>query len=170
MNAAAKAQLERKLTNGLVFIARSLTRDARKLATKNLDQGQRRNAITHKVQPNGSVIWGIPDRAAPHALFLDRGYVPHFVPAKYLGAWPRRHGLGNPSGIFAGGPNSTLQYGGSAARGKLGGKMQSWQTKGGRSEYLPDGKVGSPAVVPAYRELTAAQRRAAFIKGYKVKA
>lgn len=170
MNPQAKRQLEAKLRNGLVFVARALTADARKRATRNVDQGQRRNAITHLVEGN-TVLWGIPKGSAPHALYLEPpGYKPHFVPARHLGSWPRRHGLKESKGLYVGGPGSSLQYGGAGARGRIGrGPVRTWQTKGGRSKYLANGNVGSPAVVPAWRELDPSKRRSAFLRGYRAK-
>src|SRR5690606_19361101 len=84
-----------------------------------------------------SVLWGIPRASAPHAPHLEFGFRPHWVPARHVGLWMQRHGVGVSRrvrtltvgaggkrvtsrkayktvrsvamGLFVGGPGSTLQ-------------------------------------------------------------
>lgn len=142
----------RKRQNGLYAVAVELTNRAKVQATRHNDTGTRRNSITQtKHQDGSSVLWGIPIGSAPHAPYLELGFKPHWVPAKYIGPWMQRKGAGilrhgkavrgkvthgKPRGkvslrargtsvqlgLYVGGPNSTLQSAPGGTHGFLFGK------------------------------------------------
>lgn len=144
--------LRRRHQAGLFAVAVELTNRAKVLATKHTDNGTRRNSITQTKESDGrTVLWGIPKNSAPHAPYLELGFTPHWVPAKYIGVWMQRHGAGilrngeavrgkvvhgKPRkrvnlrargtsvslGLYVGGPNSTLQTAPGGTGGFLFGK------------------------------------------------
>lgn len=191
MTPQARAKIKTALMSGLTGVAIALTAEAKIRATKNLDNGTRRNSITHVKQEN-AVLWGIPKNQAPHAVLLEQGFKPHWVPMRYISLWARRHGVGQvyatringrrvrtykqaratKLGVFVGGPNSSLQYGGAGAtamqfRGRGRRVSVTYPTPAGRSPYLPAGKVGSPILQPTIKEDLARVGRKAFIAGFK---
>lgn len=131
-----------------------------------------------------SVLWGIPIKSAPHAPYLEFGFKPHWVPGRYIGLWMQRRGVGTSrtpktgtvgglsgrrtytrgksrkrtvstrTGLFVGGPGSTLQTapGGTSAKFFMGGgrprQNVRYYTSGGISEYLTRHKVGHPILRP----------------------
>lgn len=103
------------------------------------------------------VYFGVDERIAPHARYIEWGFAPHFVPfssSQSLEVWARRvapHWLG-AGGVFVGGPNSRLKSSTSGASGLLGGRPRTWRTAGGASEFLPAGKVGYPFLRPTLKE------------------
>jgi len=187
MNEALKRDLRKRLRNGLRGVAAHLTMRARLYASKHVDTGALRQAITYSDGPGLSVLWGISLRHAPHGKYLELGFRPHWVPARYIGRWMQRHRVGVTFraggkeyksiravalGLYVGGPGSTLEYGGAGARGRLfspGGRLmeRTWATKGGRSEFLPQGKVGFPILRPTLKKTPKAALRGAFLRGYR---
>lgn len=181
------AEFRKRRQNGLFAVAVELTGRAKVIATKHSDNGTRRNSITQtKAQDGKTVLWGIPLSAAPHAEYLELGFKPHWVPAKYIGVWMQRHGAGilrngqtvrgkvTPGrardqvnlrargtsvsmGLYVGGPNSTLQSAPGGATGRLyrGRRWvtRHWHTKGGKSNYLTQGRVGHPVLQPAAEKI-----------------
>lgn len=177
------ALLRHKNVGGLMAVATELTGRAKVIATRHTDNGTRRNSITQTPSDDGrGVLWGIPINSAPHAPYLELGFKPHWVPARYIGLWMQRHGAGilrngkavrgkvvhgGPRkavslkamgtsvamGLYVGGPGSTLQ----SAPGGVSGRLyrgrrwvtRHWHTKGGRSPYLTQGRVGHPVLQPA---------------------
>ncbi len=149
----------RKRQNGLYAVAVELTNRAKVQATRHNDTGTRRNSITQtKHQDGSSVLWGIPTKSAPHAQYLELGFKPHWVPAKYIGSWMQRNGAGIlrhgkavrgkvvhgkgrrkvslrargtsvAMGLYVGGPNSSLQ----SAPGGTGGYLF---TTGGKRRHM----------------------------------
>lgn len=188
----ALAKLRQKQQAGLVAVAVAMTSHAKQLATRHVDNGTRRNSITHGELPSG-VLWGIPINSAPHAVFLELGFKPHWVPMRHLALWARRNGVGQVLtstirsrgrvvsskrykkaravrlGVFVGGPGSTLQHGpGGLVMQQFRGRRRervSYFTKGGRSRYLPPGKVGHPVLAPTARWIQT-NWRAPFIRGF----
>lgn len=142
-------EFRRRRQNGLYAVAVELTNRAKVAATRHNDTGTRRNSITQtKHQDGSSVLWGIPTKSAPHAQYLELGFKPHWVPAKYIGSWMQRNGAGIlrngqavrgkvvhgkgrgkvslrargtsvSMGLYVGGPNSSLQ----SAPGGTGGRL-----------------------------------------------
>lgn len=142
-------QLRRRHQAGLHAVAVEMTNRAKVLATRHTDNGTRRNSITQSKQGDGStVLWGIPIGSAPHAPYLETGFRPHWVPARYIGVWMQRHGAGITRygatvrgrvkagvgrgrvnlrargtavamGLYVGGPGSTLQSAPGGATGYL---------------------------------------------------
>lgn len=176
-------ELRRRHQSGLHAVAVELTNRAKVAATRHTDNGTRRNSITQSKEIDGrTVLWGIPIGAAPHSPYLELGFKPHWVPARYIGVWMQRHGAGVlrngrqvrgkvvhgrarrkvnlrargtsvASGLYVGGPGSTLQSAPGGTGGYLFGKggkrrRQHWHTKGGKSRYLTSGKVGHPILQP----------------------
>jgi hypothetical protein len=172
-------ELRRRHQAGLMAVATELTNRAKTLATQHTDNGTRRNSITQTPHVDGrTVLWGIPQASAPHAPYLEAGFRPHWVPARHIGVWMQRHGVGIlrhgkavrvsdrrkrinlrargtsvALGVFVGGPGSTLQTapGGTKARFFAGrGRFRTWHyhTKGGTSRYLRTGTVGHPILQP----------------------
>lgn len=170
----AIARLRKKQLNGLYAVGVALTDEAKKRATRHTDNGTRRNSIT-QTKKDGHVLWGIPLKSAPHAPYLELGFKPHFVPKQHIGLWAKRHKLSKrvkrAGGLYVGGPGSTLQSGRGGAsgyqfvgRGKR--VRRTWSTKGGKSKYLPNGKVGHPVLVPTAHKARAIAPRA-FIRGFQ---
>lgn len=151
-------ELRRRHQAGLYAVAVELTNRAKVQATRHTDNGTRRNSITQSKEVDGrTVLWGIPIGAAPHAPHLEAGFRPHWVPARYIGLWMQRHGVGVSSvtrarsgrgrgrhgfktirrrkvsavalGLFVGGPGSTLQ----TAPGGTGGYLF---TRGGKRRRM----------------------------------
>ena len=175
----ALAEMRRRQQAGLVAVAVAMTGHAKQLATRHTDNGTRRNSVTHTRQTR-EVLWGIPVRSAPHAVFLELGFKPHWVPMRYMALWARRHGVGqvmttrartgrgrsqalktykrsrgSALGVFVGGPNSKLQHGpGGLSMQQFRGRQRvrvSYATRGGRSPFLPPGTVGHPILQPTAR-------------------
>lgn len=149
LDRAVLAELRRRQQNGLYAVGVELTNRAKVLATRHTDNGTRRNSITQtKSQDGRSVLWGIPEKSAPHAVHLELGFKPHWVPSKYIGVWMQRHGAGilrngqavrgkvTPGkararinlkargtsvsmGLYVGGPGSNLQSAQGGATGRL---------------------------------------------------
>jgi hypothetical protein len=174
LDRATLARLRRKHEAGLLAVARTLSGYAKERATQHVDVGTYRNSITETSITNEGrteVLWGISLVGAPYAPYLEFGFRPHWTPARYIGVWMQRHGVGVQKtarvvsggrtvarrryktaravamGLYVGGPGSTLDYGPGGATGKLfgaGGKLQTktWKTKGRESAYLKPGKVG----------------------------
>jgi len=143
------ALMRRKQVAGLMAVATELTGRAKVLAVRHNDTGTRANSITQTPSDDGrGVLWGIPVNSAPHAPYLELGFRPHWVPAKYGGVWMQRHGVGITRngqtvrgkvvhgqgrrkvnlrargtavamGMYVGGPNSSLQ----SAPGGTGGRL-----------------------------------------------
>lgn len=172
-------ELRRRHQAGLHAVAVELTNRAKAAATRHTDNGTRRNSITQSKESDGkAVLWGIPIGSAPHAPHLELGFKPHWVPARYIGVWMQRHGAGImrrgkavrtsdrrrrvnlrargtsvATGLYVGGPGSTLQSAPGGTTGYLfgrGGKRRRahWHTKGGKSPYLTSGRVGHPILQP----------------------
>lgn len=148
LDRAALDLLKRKRLAGLSAVAVSLTGAAKQIAVRHNDNGTRANSITHAPSSDGqSVLWGIPVNSAPHGPHLEFGFRPHFVPARYVGLWMQRHGVGilkngqavrgkvvhgvgrkAPSlrargtsvsmGVYVGGPGSSLQTAPGGATGR----------------------------------------------------
>jgi hypothetical protein len=188
---AALKKLRAKNVNGLRTVALELTSHAKRRATRHMDNGTRRNSITHSIE-GAAVLWGIPRRSAPHAVPLEQGFRPHWVPGRYIGLWMKRKQVGVSRlaringrvvrsgrtvramalGLYVGGPGSTLQSapGGTggllfAGRGRR--RMRHWRTRGGESRYLSQAKVGHPILQPTAREDLPRFSAAAFKRGYE---
>jgi hypothetical protein len=167
-------ELRERHRAGLFAVATALTSEAKRRATRHIDNGTRRNSITQSMTSDG-VLWGIPIRSAPHAVYLELGFRPHWVPARHIGLWMRRSGYARAHprarGVFVGGPGSTLDYGGAGAIGTLmRGRRRitaSWRTQGQRSQDLPAGTVGSPVLRPTVREDLRRLAPAAFLRGWR---
>lgn len=185
LDRAVLTELRRRQQNGLYAVGVELTNRAKVLATRHTDNGTRRNSITQtKSQDGRSVLWGIPEKAAPHAVHLELGFKPHWVPGKYVGLWMSRKGVGvrfkhatrteagtyrssrkyktarsMAMGVFVGGPGSKLDYARGGARGRLfakGGKLRvrTYTTQGSSSRYLRSGTVGHPILQPTAEQIT----------------
>jgi len=183
----AREQLQRRLRQGLRRVAAELTADAKRRASRHVFTGALRQAITYADGPGHSVLWGIALGQAPHGRYLELGFRPHWVPARYIGRWMQRVGVGVSReaggrryktiravalGLYVGGPGSTLEYGGAGARGRLfagRGKLieQTWPTAGGHSPYLPDGAVGYPVLRPTVAKASKQRLMAAFKRGWE---
>lgn len=188
----AVARLRKKLTAGLVGVAVAMTNEAKGLATRHLDTGERRNSITHAVLPSGGVLWGLPRNLKN--VSLETGMKPHWVPARYAGVWMQRNKVGISYrsrfkgdtkrgrkyktaravalGVFVGGPGSSLQQGpgqpgGMQFAGKGKRVFRRWSTRGGTSPYLDANKVGHPILQPVVRERLRGLAAAAFTRGYR---
>lgn len=173
------AEFRRRRQAGLYAVAVELTTRAKVLATKHVDNGTRRNSITQtRAEDGSSVLWGIPLASAPHAEYLEYGFKPHWVPARYIGLWMQRRGVGVSRqtlsrsgrgaftihrtyktvrsvamGLYVGGPGSRLQSAPGGTSGYLfagHGKRArlTWTTQGGESTYLKKGTVGHPILQP----------------------
>lgn len=51
-------------------------------------------SITAKAEPIGGGVRGVWGTSVPYGKHREKGTRPHFVPAKYIGDWARRHGFG----------------------------------------------------------------------------
>ena len=128
--------IRRRTLQGMKGVAVEMTNRSKVLATRHNDNGTRRNSITQTIVGR-HVLWGISLGAAPHAVYLERGFRPHWVPMRYMHLWARRHGVGQiretanrrgqgrgrygyqrkktrgvkavALGLYVGGPGSTLQ-------------------------------------------------------------
>lgn len=166
-------ELRRRHRAGLFAVAVTMTSEAKRLATRHIDTGTRRNSITQAITAEG-VLWGIPVSSAPHAVYLELGFTPHWVPARHTWLWMRRTGYSRrwprARGVFVGGPGSTLDYGGGGATGVLAGRhrlQRTYPTQGRRSPYLPAGRVGSPILRPVVAERLREIAPAAFARGWR---
>lgn len=181
--AAIIQRLRTKQQNGLYAVAVEMTNRSKRLATRHTDNGTRRNSITQTRMGQSSVLWGIPVSSAPHAPYLELGFAPHWVPARYIGLWMHRHGMGATrslrgpgtrvaKGLYVGGPGSHLQHapGGTGGRLRRGNKFvrMTWTTQGGPSKYLRKGKVGHPILQPVaaqIRSIHSSHYRRGFERG-----
>jgi hypothetical protein len=189
--ASTKAKIRKRLTAGLRSVAVALVNEAKIRATGLIDTGEYRNSITYAEIGQGVVLFGLPNN--PKNRSLELGFRPHFVPAKYAGTWMRRHGVGIvkarsqtrlknggrskrtrqflSAGVYVGGPNSNLEYGGGGASGYRQfwrrREFRRWQTKGGRSQYLPAGKVGYSVIRHTVRTRARLVAPSAFARGYQ---
>lgn len=185
---AARTRLRKKLSAGLYAVAVELTNQAKVRATRHVDTGERRNSITQSQLPNGSVLWGMPGNAKNAALEL--GFSPHWVPLRHIEPWMRRNRVGTQrvaasslktrrrtsrvavvaAGVYVGGPNSRLDFGGGGTGGmrRRGNRStyQRWQTKGARSQYLTPGKVGHSVLRWTVGTRLRAVAPRAFARGY----
>lgn len=169
---ADRRELRRRLGNGLFAVAVRMTDEAKRLATRHVDSGTRRNSITQTRTADG-VLWGIPINSAPHAVFLEHGFTPHWVPGRHAALWMRRTGYQRrwprAQGVFVGGPGSRLDYGGGGASGYLAGRHRihrTYPTQGDRNPHLPAGRVGHPILRPVAAMLPRIAE-AAFLRGYR---
>ncbi len=177
----ARRRLREKMRRGLRRTAAELTREAKKRGRRHVDTGRLRQAVTYDDGPRGTVLWGYSLADAPHAKPLELGFRPHWVPARYVGRWMQRHGVGVSRraggrayktiravalGLYVGGPGSSLQYGGSAASGRIGNREDAWTTRGGRSRFLPAGKVGFPLLRETVAGASRTRLMAAFKRGW----
>jgi len=67
-----------------------------------VDTGRLRSSITPEVKRVFMGWQGVVGSKVRYAPFVELGTRPHFVPAKYIGTWARRHGLGD-RGLFVSG-------------------------------------------------------------------
>jgi hypothetical protein len=185
INRQAIQELRKRLKRGLIAVAVELTNQAKVRATKLVDTGELRNSITHAVTPRG-VIWGIPRNKKSES--LEYGFRPHFVPSGIIGGWMKRNRVGIVSarssrflrngkrsrakrqflgaGVFVGYKNSRLEQGPGTLSAKFFGKRKTWNTKGGKSDLYPAGKVGFSVVRWTIRNRLRAISLSAFARGY----
>jgi hypothetical protein len=171
----ALAEMRRRQLNGMFAVAVAMTSESKKLATRHVDNGTRRNSIT-QTKLSDKVLWGIPKNSAPHAVYLELGFRPHWVPARHIWLWMRRTGFQRrhpkAKGVFVGGPGSTLDYGGGGATAELfiGYKKRvrrTYRTRGRRSPYIKPGKVGHAILRPVANEQLRHIAPSAFLRGYQ---
>ena len=180
-----EAELRRRLRAGLRRVAAEIAGEARRRA--RVDVGALRQSIGWGDGPGLSVLVGYSLQHAPHARYLELGFRPHWVPARYIGRWMQRHGVGVQYvaggrryktvravalGLYVGGPGSTLKYGGAGAQGRLfgpGGRLttMTWATRGGRSRWLPPGLVGDPVLRETIERMPRGRLTAAFARGWQ---
>lgn len=67
-----------------------------------VDTGRLRASITSEVRRSGDTWEGVVGSKVKYAPYQELGTRPHFVPAKYIGKWAERHGLGY-RGVFVSG-------------------------------------------------------------------
>ena len=70
--------------------------------TGGASSGRLRASIMPQVVQRTNVVQGIVGSNVKYAPFVELGTRPHFVPAKYIGRWAERHGLGF-RGVFVSG-------------------------------------------------------------------
>jgi phage gpG-like protein len=70
--------------------------------TGGADTGRMRADITPQIITRTTEILGVIGSKVLYAPFQELGTRPHFVPAKYIGRWAERHGLGF-RGVFVSG-------------------------------------------------------------------
>lgn len=56
-------------------------------------------SITAKTTPIGGGVQGVWGTSVPYGKYVETGTRPHFVPAKYIGDWARRHGIKTSGGL-----------------------------------------------------------------------
>ena len=80
-------------------------------AKKNapVDTGRLRASITPEVRAMGDTITGVVGSNVVYAAYQELGFASHFVPAKYIGTWARRHGFGETGLIVSGKAKRFLQ-------------------------------------------------------------
>lgn len=168
------ALLRRKLVAGLSAIGGDLVGLARTRQTRHVDVGTLRNSITH-TEKGMTVLFGVSLRTAPHARYLERGFRPHWTPARYISLWARRtrvplQGSARNPGLFVGGPGSTLDYatGGATARFRRGRRTikLTYRTQGEESPYLARGKVGFSVIRHTVDNHLRDVAPRAFMRGY----
>ncbi|GEM47212.1 hypothetical protein [Deinococcus cellulosilyticus] len=180
MTPQEKAKFRRRMQAGLVAVAVELTQLAKVRATQHVNNGTLRNSITHAVQGDGWVYWGVAVSAAPHAVSLELGFKPHWVPVNKISDWMRRNGVGIISvkgnrgrarkflaaGVFVGGPKSTLDGNGTitAKFGKAGTKSY---TLPHRSAFLRPGTVGFSVLRHTVETKGKSVAPAAFLRGFQ---
>lgn len=166
-----EAKLRRKLGAALDALASWLTARAIEELSPRRFTGAAINSIGHRKVEWHTVEWGADRRVAPHVVYLELGFRPHWVPFRHasMEVWARRvapHLQAN-GGVFVGGPNSVLKSSVSGAAGYYPGpggiRWRTWYTQGGTSRYLPDGKVGWPFLLPALEELSRRKAEVAVI-------
>jgi len=173
--------IRRRALMGMKGVAVEMSNRSKVLATRHTDNGTRRNSITQTIVGR-HVLWGISVSAAPHAPYLERGFEPHWVPARYVGVWMKRHGIPKPgkrgrvrkaAGMYVGGPGSTLQSAPGGASGLVPAGFGSrkrvrktWSTKGGTSPYLKAKKVGNPVLQPVAAQVKTFAKTA-FLRAYR---
>ncbi len=102
------------------------------------------------------VYFGVDERIAPHARYIEWGFAPHFVPlssSQSLEVWARRvapHWLG-AGGVFVGGPNSRLKSSTSGASGLLGGGREPGGPPGAQASSCRLARWGTPSCAPRSR-------------------
>jgi len=62
--------------------------------TGGADTGRLRASIMPEVVVRTNTITGVVGSNVKYAPYVELGTRPHFVPAKYIGRWAERHGLG----------------------------------------------------------------------------
>jgi hypothetical protein len=178
-------QMRRKLRSGLRSVAVELVGQAKVRATRHVDQGAYRNSITYSETGKG-ILFGLPD--SPKHRALELGFRPHWVPVRHIGSWMSRHRVGMArvrsqkrqngsrsnryrqflgAGVYVGGPNSKLDYGGGGAMGILGKRQRRWATRGQRSKYTAPGKVGFSVIGWTVGTRLKAVGKDAFLRGYR---
>lgn len=70
--------------------------------TGGVDTGRLRASIMPEVRRMHQEIQGVVGSNVLYAPYQEQGTRPHFVPAKYIGRWAERHGLGY-RGVFVSG-------------------------------------------------------------------
>lgn len=147
--------LRRKLLAGLSRGAAYLTSAATtKLPLVNTG-ALRRSVGWQEVEGEVAVYWGVDERLAPYARYIEFGFMPHFAPfsaSRSLAVWARRVAPQwlTAGGVFVGGPGSRLQSSPAGAYSPW--RRGGWYTEGGVSPLLPPGKVGYPFLRPALLE------------------
>lgn len=89
----AEQPIQRFLDRGAIFI------QSRARLHAPVDRGRLRGSIGVEATSNRQREVGTSVTYAP---YVELGTRPHFVPAKYIGGWAQRHGLGN-RGVFVSG-------------------------------------------------------------------
>lgn len=77
-------------------------------ARKNapVDMGTLKGSINYEVDTAHLPMWvriGPGGASQKYARFVEEGTRPHFVPAKYIGDWKRRHGMDPSTGMYVSG-------------------------------------------------------------------
>jgi len=153
--------LERKTRAALAVLGSWLNRRAIEHLDGRRFQGAVLNSIGWRYDGPFAILWGSDRRIAPHAVYLEMGFRPHWVPYKYASAyyWARRVApqWANKKGLYVGGPGSVLKTGPGGASGLIGPpkakRWATWYTTAGTSKWLPNGKVGWPFLRPALEDL-----------------
>lgn len=103
-------ELRRKLGDDLIaqparnFLNRAGT-TVQSAARKNapVDTGLLRNSITTEIDSSHFPMWVRIGPNTNYARYVEEGTRPHFVPAKYIGAWKQRHGGDGSTGMYVSG-------------------------------------------------------------------
>ena len=79
-------------------MVRSITRitlygEAQSKALVPKDTRHLMRSITAKTSPIGGGVQGVWGTSVPYGKYVETGTRPHFVPARYIGDWARRHGI-----------------------------------------------------------------------------